>query len=252
MKKILIFAFLLLTSSLCSSAAIPILNSYATDNANVLSPAAKAELDEALRDLEKLSNGVQFIVYIESEYDKSYSLEEYTLKLAEINKIGKKGNDNGILLYVAVKDRAYRWEVGYGMESTLNAALLGRISRDYLTPNFKNGEYEKGVLDAVDIAGRILLNANDDDIVKLKNEDSYDSKILIIILIVIVLVVISAVIIAYKSKNNSGYRSRQRNDSFYKGAATGLFLGKGRNFGGFGGFSGGGGKFGGGGFSSRW
>ena len=92
MKKISIFAFLLLASALCSGAAIPILNSYATDNANVLSPGAKAELDRALRDLEKVSNGVQFIVYIENEYDKAYSLEGYTLKIAELNKIGKKGH----------------------------------------------------------------------------------------------------------------------------------------------------------------
>src|SRR3989338_1357914 len=109
MKKILIFAFLLLISALCSSAAIPILNSYATDNADVLSPAAKSELEKILRDLEKVTNGVQFIVYIENEYDKYYSLEEYTLKIAELNKIGKKGNDNGILLYAAIKDKVYRW-----------------------------------------------------------------------------------------------------------------------------------------------
>ncbi|MBI2559181.1 TPM domain-containing protein [Candidatus Woesearchaeota archaeon] len=249
MKKILIFAFLLLISALCSSAAIPILNSYATDNANALSPAAKSELDKALRDLEKMTNGVQFIVYIENEYDKSYSLEEYTLKIAELNKIGKKGNDNGILLYAAIKDKVYRWEVGYGVEGTLNAALLGRISRDYIVPNFKNEDYEKGILDAVDITGRILLNANGDDIVRLKSEDRYGSKILIIAIIIIVLILVFAVFIAAKSKNNAGYNKSYRNDSLYKGAATGLFLGRGR--GGFGGFSGGGGRFGGSGFSGR-
>jgi len=121
MKKILIFALVfLLLISISSAALIPVLNSYVTDNAGILSPAAKLQLENELRDLEKQTNGVQFVIYIENEYPKDFSLEEYTLKIAENNKIGKKGNDNGVLLYIAIKDRKYRWEVGYGVESTLN------------------------------------------------------------------------------------------------------------------------------------
>ena len=210
-----------------------------------------------MRNLEKQTNGVQFVVYIENEYPKDFSLEEYTLKIAEANKIGKKGNDNGILLYIAIKDRKYRWGAGYGVESTLNSALLGRISRDYLVPNFKNGDYEKGILQAVDVAKRILLGSNDADIVALKS--SNNSKInpftifYLIILIMIILISFAARMRNYK-KNIKG---KKFNDSFYHGAAWGLFAGGfGRGgfggSGGFGGFSGGGGGFGGGGSSGGW
>src|SRR3989338_11230100 len=176
MKILLIvsIAFLLITQS-AIAAEIPKVNSYVTDNAGVLSAASKSQLENDLRNLEKQSNGVQFVVYIENKYPKEYSLEEYTLKIAEANKIGKKGNDNGILLYVAVKDRKYRWEVGYGVECTLNSPLIGRISRDYLVPNFQKGDYGAGILQAEDIVKRLLLDSNDPDIVALKNERSKSS-----------------------------------------------------------------------------
>ncbi|HLG24576.1 MAG TPA: TPM domain-containing protein [Candidatus Nanoarchaeia archaeon] len=256
MKKILIFVFLVLIIASIANAAIPVINSYVTDTAGVLSSENKAALEKTLTDFEKVTNGVQFVVYIEDEYDKSYSFEEYTLKIAEENKIGKKGNDNGLLLYVAIKDRQFRWEVGYGVESTLSAPLLGRISDEYLIPSFKEGNYETGILNSVDVAGRILLNSQDEDIIKLKQDAVNESKIpkflkspffwfLAIFLI--------SSIVQSLARKGSGVK-RSYNDSFYTGAATGLFLGRGRGGfggGGFGGFSGGGGGFGGGGFSGR-
>ena len=169
MKKIIMLILVFLLWLQPASAQMPVINSYVTDNAGILSPDSKIQLEKSLRDLEKQTNGVQFVVYVENEYPKDYSFEEYTLKIAEANKIGKKGNDNGILLYIAVKDRKYRWEAGYGAESTLNSALIGRISREYLVPNFQAGNYEQGILQTVGVAERILLGSNDADIAALKN-----------------------------------------------------------------------------------
>ena len=257
MKYLRIFIlFLLLLVPLVQAAEIPKINSYVTDNAGVLSPETKLQLQDILKRLEKTTNGVQFVVYIEKEYPKEHSLEEYTLKIAEKNQIGKKGNDNGILLYIAVNDRKYRWEVGYGVESTLNSALLGRISREYLVANFREGNYEKGILQAVDVTERILLGSNDADVVALQTPTN--SKIdpltifYLVILIIIILISFAARIINYK-KNIKGKKYK---DSFYHGAAWGLFAGGfgggGGSSGGFGGFSGGGGGFGGGGGSGGW
>ena len=255
MKKIFLLIFIFLMSILIVNASqIPIINSYLTDNAGVLSPETKTQLEKELRDLEKQTNGVQYVIFIENEFPKEYSLEEYTLKIAEANKIGKKGNDNGILLYIAVKDRKYRWEVGYGVESTLNSALIGRISREYLVPNFQNSDYEKGILDAFDVTKRILLNSNDADIVTL--QASTNSKIspltifYLVILIIIILISFAARISNYK-KNIKGKKYK---DNIYTGAAGGIFAGGfgSGGSGGFGGFSGGGGGFGGGGGGGGW
>ena len=259
MKNLLIFVVILLLFGVQVNAAqIPIINFYVTDNVGILSPSAKAELEKTLMDLEKPTNGVQYIIYIDKEYPKEYSLEEYTLKIAETNKIGKKGNDNGILLYVAIDDKAYRWEVGYGVESTLSASLLGRISREVLVPNFKQGNYEKGILETVDITGRILLGSNDPDIVKLKGEPTPRpfSEFFKMILIAIAIFLIISLIFYFASKATKNMPKKKYNDNYYKDAANGIFIGGfGGGFGGsggFGGFSGGGGTFGGGGGSGRW
>ena len=260
MKKISLLIIIFLLGIQFSIAQIPTINYYVTDNAGILSPSAKSQLESDLRNLEKQTSGVQFVIYIENEYPKDFSLEEYSLKIAENNKVGKKGNDNGILLYIAVKDRRYRWEVGYGVESTLNSALLGRISREYLVPNFQAGNYEKGILQVTDIIRRLLLNSNDADIVALKSQSSQPlskgntSFIYLFVFIIILLMIFNAFVRLAKMKKPAKGKYK---DSFYHGAAGGLFMGGfGRGgfggSGGFGGFSGGGGGFGGGGFSGGW
>lgn len=255
MKKIIMAIFLLLTViHLVNAAEIPTINSYITDNAGILSHNVKSQLEDDLRELGKSTSGVQFVVYIENEFPKEYSLEEYTLKIAETNKIGKKGNDNGILLYVAVNDRKYRWEVGYGVESTLNSARLGRISREYIVPNFRNNDYENGILEVVDVTSRVLLNSNDPDIVKLRedaNKNAVYSKYSVLfglsILLMIFIILYIGAKFEKKLKKGGHYR-----DHYYTGAAGGIFWGGfGRGGSGLGGFSGGG-TFGGGGFSGKW
>ena len=254
-KSLLLLVLSFLIFSFVANAQIPKIDSYVTDKAGVLSESAKTQLLNEITDLEKSTNGVQFTIYIEKEYPKIYSLEEYTLKIAEDNKIGKKGNDNGILLYVATEDRVFRWEVGYGVESTLSASLLGRISRDYLIPSLKENNYEKGILETFDVAKRILLGSNDADIVRLKEEKPYTGNYFLFIFFGMFLFIIVMNIMQRKANAHSGIN--KRNDSYYRGAANGIFLGglgRGRGGfggGGFGGFSGGGGGFGGGGFGGR-
>jgi len=250
--------FFILVLVVSGASPIPKINSYVTDNAGVLSSNATSYLENSLRDLEKQTNGVQFVVYIENEYPKDYSLEEYTLKIAEDNKIGKKGNDNGLLLYIAIKDKKYRWETGYGVESTLNSALLGRISRAYFVPNFREGNYEKGILDAVNVTERILLNSSDADIIALKSESKSNIDPRIIIIVIIILIALFFIVREVAS-SSGGSKLVEKKKNVYKGAATGIFLGgfgrggfSGGSGGGFGGFSGGGGGFGGGGGSGGW
>lgn len=255
--------------SLVNATEIPIIKSYVTDNAGVLSESSKIWLEKTLRDLEKSTGGVQYVVYIEKEYPKEFSLEEYTLRIAELNKIGKEGNDNGILLYISINDKKYRWEAGYGVESTLNSPLLGRISREYLVPNFMKGNYEEGITKVVDISAKILQGSNDPDIVKIKDGENTTKKANIFFIVIIMSLIfigsIFLIIINIFSMRNiikGGFKGKdikhkRYNDDFYKGAAWGIFIGgSGRGgfggSGGFGGFSGGGGGFGGGGHGSGW
>ncbi len=244
----------------------PLINSYVIDTANVLDLETKELLESSLRQLEKDTNGVQFIIYTEENIPDGTTLEERTLKIAETNKIGKSGADNGVLFYLATQDRKYRWEVGYGVESTLNSPLLGRVSRDYMVTNFKNGDFQQGILNGVNVVTKILMNSTDADILKLQNEDEkITSSTTLISLFIFNLIlpllpwIIFLIIIISINKftKNSKMKKNAKNDKYYYSTIPLLFGGRGGggNFGGglggggFGGFSGGGGGFGGGGSS---
>lgn len=249
-KGIFWIEFFLLAIFSLAQPGIPSINSYVTDTAGILSPEFKAELENTLIALEKETNGAQYAIYIEKSYPKEYSLEEYTLKIAEQNKIGKSGNDNGILLYIAIDDREYRWEVGYGVESTLSTPLLGRLSRAYLVPAFQEGNYEKGILDVVNRTARALLSSEDADILKqeFKEESQFglsqEEWIMIgfVVFFIVVVILISLDVGQGGSGVNRGF------------GRSPPIVGRGGFGGGLGGggFSGGGGRFGGGGFGGKW
>ena len=63
--------------------------------------------------------------------------------------LGRKGDNNGVLLVVAHQDRKVRIEVGYGLEGALPDALCGRIIDNEILPNFKAGNFDAGVSDGV-------------------------------------------------------------------------------------------------------
>ncbi len=260
--------FLIAFPSFSVPEAPPLISSNLVDRAGIFDSEASRNFETALQALEKETAGVQLVVFIDRKMPEGVSVEEYSISIAEKNKIGKAGKDNGILLYVAIEDKAYRWEVGYGVESTLSAPLLGKISRDYLLPDFREGNYALGILKATDAVGKILLNSTDPDIVRMKEDakadlsrDPVDIAIIAIFLIVIGWMffsfVFSAIALARDAKNEKGRKGKRK----YFDAASLIFLpsygswGGNGGFGGgggLGGFSGGGGSFGGGGFSGKW
>jgi len=84
-------------------------------------------------------------------------IEQYSLAVAEANKVGRKGTDDGVLLLIAKHDRAVRIEVGYGLEGAIPDAANARIIREYIAPKFRTGDYYGGIRDAVG-ALRQLIN----------------------------------------------------------------------------------------------
>ena len=64
--------------------------------------------------------------------------------------IGKKGKDNGVLILIAMEEREWRIEIGYGLEGYITDVESNRIAQNYLVPNFQEEEYGKGLLETVD------------------------------------------------------------------------------------------------------
>ncbi|NOY54186.1 MAG: TPM domain-containing protein [Deltaproteobacteria bacterium] len=132
---------------------------YVVDLAHVINDRQEKELDRYLRELEEKTTA-QFIVLTVSDLGGD-SIEDFSITLAHDRwKLGQKGKDNGLLLVVAVRNRKYRIEVGYGLEGLLPDSRVGTIGRRYLVPAFRRGDYSGGITNAaLALAGIIASNA---------------------------------------------------------------------------------------------
>jgi uncharacterized protein len=138
---------LCLPAVLHAATVIPKLARHATDLTGTLSAAQVDELDARLVALEKAKGAQLVVLMIDSTGEQS--IEEYSLAVAEANRIGRKGTDDGVLLLVAKNDRRVRIEVGYGLEGAIPDAANARIIREYIAPKFRTGDYFGGIQDAV-------------------------------------------------------------------------------------------------------
>jgi uncharacterized protein len=138
---------LLLPALLHADTAVPKLARHVTDLTGTLTTAQVDQLDAQLTALEQ-AKGAQLVVLMVGSTD-GQPIEEYSLAVAEANKIGRKGTDDGVLLLIAKNDRAVRIEVGYGLEGAIPDAANARIIREYITPKFRTGDYFGGISDAV-------------------------------------------------------------------------------------------------------
>ncbi len=176
-------------------------------------------------------------------------IEDYALKIAEANKIGKKGKDNGLLILIAKDEKKIRFEVGYGLEGSLPDALCDQIIRNEIRPRFREGDYYGGISAGV---GAVIMATKGE----YKADDRSGKKVMNLgsVFLSIVLFIIFGFSI-FGGGRRYGISSRGHYQSGYWGGGFGGggFLGGGGfGGGGGGGWSGGGGSFGGGGASGSW
>lgn len=144
---LVLFLTLMLQAAPASARDIPSLTARVNDYAAMLAPATRQQLESVLTALEKEESTQLAVLTIDSLQGEN--LEEFSLKVVEKWRLGQKGLDNGVLLLIAKNDRKLRIEVGYGLEGVLTDLTSGRIIRDIVTPQFKNGNFDQGVIDGV-------------------------------------------------------------------------------------------------------
>jgi len=142
-------AILLMCATMCvslaadSQVAIPSLTARVTDQTGTFTSAQKAALEQTLQDFEA-KKGSQIAVLIISSTAPE-TIEQYSMRVVEQWKLGRKRVDDGALLIVAKDDRALRIEVGYGLEGALNDAVCKRIITEIVTPRFQQGDFYGGI-----------------------------------------------------------------------------------------------------------
>ena len=120
---------------------------WATDTAGFLSAAAVQEIDRTLEAYERES-GHQILVYI-GKSTGGYTIEEFAVKAFQAWKVGRKGLDDGLVLFVMADDRKIRIEVGYGLEPVVPDIIAGRIIYDIMAPKIRAGDPDGAVREAV-------------------------------------------------------------------------------------------------------
>jgi uncharacterized protein len=123
------------------------------DQTGTLAAGDIASLTQTLKDLET-RKGSQIAVLIVPTTDGE-AIEQFSLRVAEAWKIGRKKIDDGALLVIAKNDRRLRIEVGYGLEGALTDATTKRIIDEDITPKFKSGDFAGGVSAGVDRMVRV-------------------------------------------------------------------------------------------------
>jgi uncharacterized protein len=147
MRKLLFLLTFLFVASLCGAAEIPTLRGHVNDYASMLSPGTAQRLEAELASFEQ-SDSTQIVVLTIPSLQGAV-LEDYSIKVVEAWQIGQKGKDNGALLLVVKNDRKVRIEVGRGLEGKLTDLVSGRIIRNEITPAFKRGDFDGGVVSGV-------------------------------------------------------------------------------------------------------
>jgi uncharacterized membrane protein YgcG len=149
------------------------LNNYITDYAKIFNTQQKSSLENHLKKIEE-SSKIQ-IVLVTIDKIEGYTIEEYTIAVAEKNKIGTKDIDNGVIILFNMSAKEVRIEVGYGLEGILTDLKCAQIIREQIIPNFKNGDYYQGInlaineiksLNNINVAHSIFTTEDKEKIVK--------------------------------------------------------------------------------------
>jgi uncharacterized protein len=251
----------------------PQLTGRVVDEANILDPAARIDLETKLETLEKQTT-TQFVV-VTLKSLRGRTIEEYGYQLGRHWGIGQKGSNNGVLLIVAPNERKVRIEVGYGLEGTLTDAITSVIIQSVVLPRFRANDYPGGIQNGADAVIKVLEGSGDEfkrpaPVAEKTGPFGMFVGVMLAFLFqwpgILLLIIFLHFFVQFVRKlfewlgltkpvSPQERRRRARNDWGWVVPTGGSSWGGGSDSGwssGGGGFSGGGGSFGGGGSSGSW
>jgi uncharacterized protein len=209
-----------------------------------MSADAARSLDSQLQAYEG-SSGHQLLVYI-GKTTGGVPIEDWAVKAFQAWKVGRKGLDDGLALFIMTDDRRLRIEVGYGLEGQVPDAMASRIINEIIVPRVQAGDRDGAVASGMNAVANVLGGGGLSDSSRAQRTERGGrgrpltlGQLVIFgivgILFLILLATNPGLAIYLVASILSGNR-----DGSYRGGGGG------------GGFSGGGGRSGGGGASGSW
>lgn len=167
---------------------------YVTDPSNILSTAARDSINLMLGQLEK-GSGIEVAVVMLPSIGND-DIFDFAHNLFRKWGIGKKKENNGLLVLFVMDQHKVRFTTGYGLEGTLTDALSKRIQMNEMVPAFKEGKWDEGMVKGVRATVAILkgevaadqygANGNDEELT------TFDVIAISMVFIIIILVIVLA------------------------------------------------------------
>jgi len=124
--------------------AVPALTARVTDLTGTLTAEQKSTLEARLQALETQKGSQLAVLLVPTTQPET--IEQYSIRVVDQWKLGRKKVDDGVLLLIAKDDRKLRIEVGYGLEGALPDVIAKRIIAEDITPHFKQGDFYGGIV----------------------------------------------------------------------------------------------------------
>ena len=135
-------------TSAFADVAVPQLTGRVVDQTSTLSSDQIASLDTTLKAFETRKGSQVAVLIVPTTSPES--IEQFSIRVADAWKIGRKKVDDGAILVVAKDDRSLRIEVGYGLEGVMTDVTAKRIIDEFIVPKFRSGDFTGGISDGVD------------------------------------------------------------------------------------------------------
>ncbi|WP_298254429.1 YgcG family protein [Bradyrhizobium sp.] len=134
--------------------AVPALSGRVVDQTGTLSSGDIDTLTQKLKDLEKRKGSQVAVLIVPTTQPET--IEQFSVRVAEAWKIGRRKIDDGALLVVAKNDHKLRIEVGYGLEGALTDITARRVIDEIIVPRFRTGDFSGGISAGVDRIIRVI------------------------------------------------------------------------------------------------
>jgi uncharacterized protein len=144
-------SFLLALGLAWAQVAVPPVTARVTDLTGTLTREQQAGLERMLQEFEARKGSQLAVLLVPTT-----APEQFSLRVGEQWKVGRKKIDDGAILVVAKDDRTLRIEVGYGLEGVLNDATASRIIREVIVPRFREGDFYGGINAGLDRMMRVI------------------------------------------------------------------------------------------------
>jgi uncharacterized membrane protein YgcG len=162
MKTKLLSAFLLTISFLLFAGpanAIPVPSAFpaVVDNAGILSDSEEKLIQKELDDLVDQTSHPAAVLTVKNM--DGASIEDFTIATARAWGIGAKTGSDGLLLVIAMDERALRLEVGDGIANLITLDKASQVVDDIIAPKLTDREYASAIIAGFAEIGAIFEEA---------------------------------------------------------------------------------------------